>query len=83
MDLALSRDADDPLSAGARNCIGKALALLNLRTTIARIVTTFDFAFAPGEESKLANDNMTEGFSTSFGALMIVFSERQRVLKLG
>ncbi|KAI9041837.1 cytochrome P450 [Aspergillus affinis] len=76
-EMVRDKTAFAPFSTGTFNCIGKPLALLNIRTTIAKVISSFDFALAPGEENMLVDDIMTEGFSTTLGDLMIVFKKRQ------
>jgi cytochrome P450 len=44
--LALSRSAYCPFSLGARQCIGKNLAYMELLISIARVVWLFEFRFA-------------------------------------
>ncbi|KAL1898233.1 hypothetical protein Sste5346_003639 [Sporothrix stenoceras] len=43
-------DAFQPFSYGPRNCIGRYLALAEMRTILARIVFNFDLAIQPGNE---------------------------------
>ncbi|GIC93734.1 cytochrome P450 monooxygenase ftmC [Aspergillus udagawae] len=51
-----AREAYAPFSSGAYSCIGKPLALMNIRTTIARLVMTFDISF-PESESGTGDGN--------------------------
>ncbi|PWY75516.1 L-ornithine-N5-monooxygenase [Aspergillus heteromorphus CBS 117.55] len=65
-----------PFSIGPYGCIGKPLALLNIRTTLARLVTMFDFEFAPGEDGKAFEATAKDCFTMGFGDLQILFRER-------
>lgn len=62
--------------SGPYGCIGKPLALLTVRTTLARIVTTFDISFAPGEDGHDFESKAHERFTVGFGDLMISFKPR-------
>ncbi|KAK1144084.1 hypothetical protein N8T08_005746 [Aspergillus melleus] len=76
-EMVRDKTAFAPFSTGTFNCIGKPLALLNIRTTIAKIISSFDFALVPRAQGVLVDDIMTEAFSTTLGDLMIVFKKRQ------
>ncbi|KAF2875193.1 putative cytochrome P450 [Massariosphaeria phaeospora] len=65
-----------PFSSGPYGCIGRPLALLNVRTTLARIVTSFDISFAPGESGDNFEGKAREKFTIGFGDLMISFRPR-------
>ena len=39
-------------AVGTYNCIGKPLALMTLRTTVAKIIRRFDIGFAEGDDGK-------------------------------
>jgi tryprostatin B 6-hydroxylase len=63
-------------SPGPYGCIGRPLALLTVRTTLAKIVTTFDISFAPGEDGVDFESKAHERFTMRFGDLMISFKPR-------
>lgn len=62
--------------AGAYSCIGKQLALMELRIVTARLVTEFDIAFAPGEAGKNLLENTKDVFTMEVAPLMLVFTKR-------
>lgn len=64
------------LRAGPFGCIGRPLALLNLRTTIARLVTTFDFDFAPGEDGHNFIERAVDHITLGMGELKLSFKKR-------
>ncbi|KAF2446026.1 L-ornithine-N5-monooxygenase [Karstenula rhodostoma CBS 690.94] len=68
-----------PFSIGPSGCIGRLLALHIVRTTLARIVTTFDISFAPGEDGGNFESKARERFTIGFGDLMISFKPRASV----
>ncbi|KAL2831865.1 cytochrome P450 [Aspergillus pseudoustus] len=47
-DYIKAREAYGPFSSGAYSCIGKLLALMTIRRTVARLVLTFDISFPEG-----------------------------------
>ncbi|KAF4629546.1 hypothetical protein G7Y89_g8601 [Cudoniella acicularis] len=75
-DLIKEKKAWAPFSTGTYGCIGKPLALLNIRTTLARLVTQYDITFAPGEDGTSFEGKATEKFTINFGDLMISFKKR-------
>lgn len=62
--------------SGTYNCIGKPLALLNLRTTIARLILEFDFEFAPGDDGTAVERDATSQFTAAPGVLNLRFVRR-------
>jgi len=44
------RNVLKPFGLGARGCLGKSVALAELRLVLARLVWTFDLKTAPGEQ---------------------------------
>lgn len=61
---------------GPYGCIGRPLALLNLRTTIAQIIMSFDFRFAPGEDGRAFEEQTKDHFTVSLGPLNMSFTKR-------
>ena len=61
---------------GPYSCIGKNLAMMEMRAVIARLVTKYDMEFAPGEDGTTALDKMKDTFTTTPGPLKIIFSKR-------
>ncbi|PYH90165.1 cytochrome P450 [Aspergillus ellipticus CBS 707.79] len=75
-ELIRDRSAFAPFTVGAYNCIGKPLALLNLRTTVARLVMSFDVEFAPGFEVESFGQQSKDMFTMHLGALDVIFRPR-------
>lgn len=61
---------------GPYNCIGKPLALLNMRNTLSRLILNFDFEFAPGHSRTEFEDKMKDRFVLYPGDLYLTFSKR-------
>ena len=51
-EMVKNKDAWAPFSMGPFGCIGKNLAMMELRTVTTRLVNRFDFRLAPGEDGK-------------------------------
>jgi tryprostatin B 6-hydroxylase len=62
--------------SGSFNCIGRPLALMNLRTTVARLVMEFDVKMAPGEDGSKFLGNAKDNFVLYLGDLDLVFTRR-------
>ena len=59
-DLVKYKQAFAPFSIGNYNCIGKPLAMMNMRITLMEMVHRFDIGFAPGEDGKCVDENSIE-----------------------
>lgn len=67
-----------PLSiSGPYSCIGKQLALMELRYVVANIVHRYNFALAEGEDPAKFLKDMTDGFTLACPPLNLVFTERK------
>ncbi|KAH8427327.1 uncharacterized protein LDX57_005041 [Aspergillus melleus] len=62
---------------GPYSCIGKPLALMNIRTTIARLIMTFDIQFPKGVDATPFVDHAEDHFSLGIERMPIVFTKRQ------
>lgn len=63
-------------SAGPANCVGKPLALIEMRLTLAFLLQTFNFRFADGYDSKKWVDGLGDWLVTTRGALPVVVEMR-------
>ncbi|KAL4999160.1 cytochrome P450 [Aspergillus recurvatus] len=81
-ELVRNKCAFAPFSLGHFNCIGRPLALMNLRVTLAQLITEFDVQFAPGEDGKRFLADAKDNFVMYFGKLELAFSRRERDRKL-
>ncbi|KAL1975132.1 hypothetical protein VTN31DRAFT_3524 [Thermomyces dupontii] len=64
-----------PFSIGPYACIGKPLALMNIRTTIARLISSFDIHLGDEDEIKF-KQSIREHFSTCIEELNVVLTLR-------
>lgn len=62
---------------GPYSCVGKQLALMELRYVVAQIVHRYDVELATGENRKRFEDGMRDNFTLSLGPLNMVFSHRK------
>ncbi|PWY87104.1 L-ornithine-N5-monooxygenase [Aspergillus sclerotioniger CBS 115572] len=76
-ELINDESAFAPFSTGAYNCIGRPLALQNLRTTVAQLVMTFDVRFAPGYEAEKFDERTKDNFVLGVGNLDLMFTPRK------
>lgn len=74
-DMVKNKDAWAPFSMGPFGCIGKNLAMMELRTVTARLISRFDLSLAPGEDGKRLIYDTTDHFTVDTGHLDIVFKE--------
>jgi tryprostatin B 6-hydroxylase len=77
--LVKDKDATAPFSLGPWNCIGKPLAMANVRVTLATIIMRYDLSFAPGRTDPIADfeEGMHEHFSLQPGPLQLCLEKRR------
>lgn len=61
---------------GPYSCVGKQLALMELRTVVALLVYQFDVKFAPGEDGSRLIDDSKDYFTITISDLDLVFSPK-------
>ncbi|EMD68558.1 hypothetical protein COCSADRAFT_350197 [Bipolaris sorokiniana ND90Pr] len=71
------KSAYAPLSAGPHNCIDKPLALMNLRTTAAKLLHRFDVCLAADDDGTAFERDMKTQFAAVTGPLSLRFTERK------
>lgn len=57
-------------------CIGKNLALMEIRLLTTQLVMLFDVSFAPGEDGQRLLEKTTDHFTLGLGDLDLVFRKR-------
>ncbi|KAJ6171583.1 hypothetical protein N7470_000650 [Penicillium chermesinum] len=77
-DLVKHEEAFFPFQLGQYSCVGKQLALMQLRSVISRIAYNFDLAFAAGEDGTAFDGDAKDTFTFTIGPLSLVFTERAR-----
>lgn len=76
--LVKDKKATAPFSIGPYNCIGKPLAMMNLRVTLARIIMRYEFSFAPDRINPIAEfeEGMSDHFTLQTGPLYLRLEKR-------
>ena len=62
---------------GPFNCVGRNLALLQLRIALALVTRKFDIELATGETGRGLMEESVDAFTMTTGALWLVFKERE------
>lgn len=76
-DLIKDSQGYAPFASGAHSCLGKQLALIELRLVTARLVTQYDFQFADVKNSRETIADIKDCFTAQSGPLRLIFTERQ------
>ncbi|TVY35049.1 Cytochrome P450 monooxygenase [Lachnellula subtilissima] len=76
-ELILNKSVFVPFSSGPYGCVGKNLALMELRSVVARIVTEFDTKFAPGEDGRALMEESKDTFTMELAPMELVFTKRK------
>ena len=76
-DIEIARKAYCPFSIGPRGCIGKGMALMEMRLTLARMLFLFDIEFADSTgEDKDGHLSMVDHFTSQKTGPNVVFKKR-------
>jgi len=73
-----SKDVWHPFSTGPYGCIGKNLALLEVRLLTAEIIRRFDVALAPGEDGSKLLMGSKDHFTMGLGGCEMIFTPRRK-----
>ncbi|KIW07631.1 uncharacterized protein PV09_01577 [Verruconis gallopava] len=76
-ELVKKKEAFFPFSLGPMGCIGKPLALMELRIVMAKLLLAFDVSYAPGETGKDLIEKSRDHFTIETGPLHLVFTPRK------
>ena len=72
------KTAFTPFSIGRYACVGKNLALAELRFVTALLVSNYDINFAPGEDGTRVCEDMKDQFTAAPGKLELVFTALEK-----
>ena len=64
---------------GRFGCIGKQLALMEIRTVVSSLIVRFDVSLAPGEDGTELLERTKDTFTLRIGDLNIVFQGKEEV----
>ncbi|CZR61640.1 related to pisatin demethylase cytochrome P450 [Phialocephala subalpina] len=76
-ELIHHKNAFAPFSIGRYGCIGKNLALMELRTVTALLITKFNVSFAPGENGSNLLEKSEDYFTIGLADLNLQFTPRK------
>lgn len=78
-EMIKEKSAWAPFSTGPYGCIGRPLAMVNLRTTLAQLVMRFDISFPPSDSDKgiTFEAKTTEHFTLHPAELKLCFQRRR------
>lgn len=76
-DLIANEKAFAPFLLGPFGCVGKQLALMELRMILAETVWNYDFEFAPGEDGSTIQNESIDMIILRAAPLFINFTKRQ------
>lgn len=63
-------------STGPYACVGKRLAMVEMRRVTAEIVSRYDIAVAPGQSKEQFLDGVQDTFTTVAAPLHLIFTKR-------
>ncbi|KIY02691.1 uncharacterized protein Z520_01156 [Fonsecaea multimorphosa CBS 102226] len=66
-----------PFSKGAFGCVGKQLAMMELRMVLSRVALGFDISFADGEDGVKFDAEVMDTFTLTLPPLKMKFTRRQ------
>jgi cytochrome P450 len=67
-----------PFSTGIFGCVGKNLALMELRMVLARVALNFDVQFAEGEDGRGLEEESKDTFTLTVPSMYVKLTERAR-----
>lgn len=73
----LNKKAFTPFGIGPYGCVGKSLALGEIRAVVAKLVLRFQVRFAEGEDGRRILEETRDYFVLGLGDLELVFEERR------
>lgn len=76
--LALLQARTDKRITGRYSCVGKTLALQELRCVTALLASKYDVCFPPGEDGRSVEEDTLDQFTSNPGELRVVFRARQK-----
>ena len=65
-------------TTGRYSCVGKTLALQELRFVTALLASKYDVNFPPGEDGRSVEEDTLDQFTSNPGELKVVFRARQK-----
>ena len=66
------------MCTGRYSCVGRVLALQELRYVTALLASKYDISFPPGEDGRSVEEDTLDQFTSNPGELRVVFRARQK-----
>lgn len=79
-ELVAERGAWFPFQVGQYACVGKGLAMWEMRSVLTRVALGFDVGFPEeegGDRGRAFDEGMRDTFTMTLGPLWLVFRERR------
>lgn len=76
-DMVRNRKAFMPFSQGRYSCVGKNLAMAELRYVTAMLISKYHIGFAQGEDGSKVEGEMRDQFTAAPGPLRLIFRMRE------
>ena len=73
----INKKAFMPFSIGPYSCVGRQLALNEIRTVISKLVLGFDIGFAHGEDGTRLLEDTLDNFVLGLAELSLTFTPRK------
>lgn len=73
-DMVKHKSAFVPFLIGPYNCIGRNVALMEMRTLTVKILLNYNVGFAPGEDGSRLEIESKDHFTISLAPLDLVFT---------
>lgn len=70
-------DTGSPAVLGPYGCVGRFLALMEMREYIASLLTTYDIRPAPGQTQQKFYEAQKDNMTITYNTVNIVFTKRQ------
>ena len=74
--MAVEGFTDIVFPIGPYNCVGKSLALMEIRGVTSRILQRYDVSLAPGQTREEFYGGLVDGFTLACPKLDLVFTPR-------
>ncbi|KAJ5669801.1 hypothetical protein N7462_010871 [Penicillium macrosclerotiorum] len=77
-EMVRSKVAFTPFGTGHTSCLGRALAMNDMRLITARLVQKYNFSLPPGETGDSVLRGLKDQFTSNPGRLRLVFQSREK-----
>jgi len=76
-ELTIDASVFTPFSVGRYSCVGKQLALMEVRNVTSHIIRRYNVGLAPGQTAEAFLDGKKDYFTLTLGPLGLVFNDRK------